>query len=899
MLSVGIDSSQLESSFQQLQTNIKANCEKLQKSIMTIGIGMTAVGVAGTKLVDSTKELNARLGGVGITIGKTTKEMRDLALKTTDVGLPLREVINIFDALSRAGMRSTEDMQATAKAFDALSHVTSGSADTMTEMLLPAFKALGMELPKSADDLDSLSWLAKNTMVTLEDFASAMSYVAREGAGKLNVTMNDMVALLAVLESRGITGSAATRTFRSAVTEAANSGRSLNDVLKISQTEIAGYNKKLADSAGITKKYADQAETQYGFLDKLKQKFSEVALSLGTFLEPFDSLLGSMALIGPAIVGLTMLIPKIKIAFEALKLMFTGVKLSAVAMWGAITLGVSLAIAAAIELWQNWDKVTEFFRRVWTNIKIFFLTGIKGILDALSNFTRFIPGLNKVVDEAREKLATMIDAEKIKKASNEAIKASKDRIEALEEEKSKLDEKHQAEIDAINEEFGDYAEIADFKIKEAKEVQKGEAEALDRQIVDAEKAHAELLRQEKGYSEKLLEELNNRVQVRRDALDKERADAQSAHDKEVDDLRKKYGVLEGYDEDYTETLMDSARRAREEREKEIDKEMDAKRAAYDESIEMINREYDERLKLIDSEAAAEISGLNEQIDAIRRQQESEDKVREAAADAEKKAELQARVAGAKTDEERIAAQRDLADFMRQLEAKTRREERDALVDSLRNQIDAIRASAQEEKDRLREEQDAKIAAEKAKLDATLATLQAEKDGLDTALQTELVRLEKERQEYEATAKTRLDTTLKRIADENAALDKQLEGELAKIRKHVDDINAATAQLQPRTVSITTVHQDIAGTGFGVSGLPKMAGGGIIPEPTLLYGLRSLRPYAVAGEAGIERVSPMGGASQTVYLDIHVDNMNVRNDQDVDRIGQAIVDRIRARTGVKI
>jgi len=40
-----------------------------------------------------------------------------------------------------------------------------------------------------------------------------------------------------------------------------------------------------------------------------------------------------------------------------------------------------------------------------------------------------------------------------------------------------------------------------------------------------------------------------------------------------------------------------------------------------------------------------------------------------------------------------------------------------------------------------------------------------------------------------------------------------------------------------------------------SGIPGYAKGGPINEPTLLYGLRSMRPYAIAGERGPETVSP--------------------------------------------
>ncbi len=124
------------------------------------------------------------------------------------------------------------------------------------------------------------------------------------------------------------------------------------------------------------------------------------------------------------------------------------------------------------------------------------------------------------------------------------------------------------------------------------------------------------------------------------------------------------------------------------------------------------------------------------------------------------------------------------------------------------------------------------------------------------------------------------------------------------------INAAMAQIQ---TSVTPgVSAAAIGGGVGAPTSPGVYGsygkapagyenvapygyqgfqhGGIIPEPTLLYGLRSMRPYAIAGEAGPERVSPMGSADIRIYLDGRV---------IAEKIGAPLVDIIRVKTGVRI
>ncbi len=69
-------------------------------------------------------------------------------------------------------------------------------------------------------------------------------------------------------------------------------------------------------------------------------------------------------------------------------------------------------------------------------------------------------------------------------------------------------------------------------------------------------------------------------------------------------------------------------------------------------------------------------------------------------------------------------------------------------------------------------------------------------------------------------------------------------------------------------------------------------GGLITEPTLLYGLKSMRPYAVAGEAGIERVTP--GGYQTANIIIQLDGHILAR-----ALGQPLVDEIRIKTGMRM
>lgn len=82
-----------------------------------------------------------------------------------------------------------------------------------------------------------------------------------------------------------------------------------------------------------------------------------------------------------------------------------------------------------------------------------------------------------------------------------------------------------------------------------------------------------------------------------------------------------------------------------------------------------------------------------------------------------------------------------------------------------------------------------------------------------------------------------------------------------------------------------IGEKLSGVGSTLRGLlPGFAEGGTISEPTLLYGLRSQRPYAIAGEAGVEHVVPAGGSAG---ITINVAQLHVREEADVERVAREL------------
>jgi len=119
--------------------------------------------------------------------------------------------------------------------------------------------------------------------------------------------------------------------------------------------------------------------------------------------------------------------------------------------------------------------------------------------------------------------------------------------------------------------------------------------------------------------------------------------------------------------------------------------------------------------------------------------------------------------------------------------------------------------------------------------------------------------------------------------------------LAPFRLYVEGLERAINWIirQINKISIkmpSWLPPPLGGKSFGFDiptiSLPKFAEGGMINEPTLLYGLRSKRPYAIAGEAGPEAVVPGGGGGGEVSINMY-GPWNVRTNDDIPSIGEAV------------
>jgi hypothetical protein len=270
------------------------------------GIAATGLGIAIVGLTDDAKKVNAGFADTAITAGVTTDAMRELALSTSDAGFPLSEVANTFSLLTREGVRGDEQLQSIAKSFDTLGDATGNAADVTTSAMIPALNAFDIPLTEVGKHIDGLTYLTKNSTIDLLDFTSTTTALGPK-LNAMGLSLEDTEAIMLALSKAGYQGTAATRLFRSAVSDAEGDTSKLYASLGLTEESVAGFKTEIDNATGSADKYAAAADSAIGTTDKAKNMFDEFKLSAGSLLEPLDGLGAVLSIGGPLLVGLTQL----------------------------------------------------------------------------------------------------------------------------------------------------------------------------------------------------------------------------------------------------------------------------------------------------------------------------------------------------------------------------------------------------------------------------------------------------------------------------------------------------------------------------------------------------------------------------------------------------------------
>ena len=325
----------------------------------------------------------------------------------------------------------------------------------------------------------------------------------------------------------------------------------------------------------------------------------------------------------------------------------------------------------------------------------------------------------------------------------------------------------------------------------------------------------------------------------------------------------------------------------------LDTLLEKERTAHEKRMSDMQTEYDRRIAYADAQVSAQNNLLRADIAALNKKTEQEGRALKTQRDQERLADLTKAYQQAKTGEESVRALKELNDFKAEMARDTVQQERQDQIDALQGQIDLNNQAAIDFEKNQREEQAAAETAENEKFKAFDKTITEQKTALDTAQTEGLARIEEMRLAAIKSEDDKLEAIKTRLIDEEKALNESYKRQEDDAAEHARRMAVALGGGTSTGAGGTTIEQPIPAVppSDWFSSLTGWQHGGMITEPSLITRLRDMKPYAIAGEAGPEPVG-FGG------IKISGNNFYVRREDDINKIAEAIVGKIRLKAGIR-
>ena len=659
----------------------------------------------------------------------------------------------------------------------------------------------------------------------------------------------------------------------------------------------------------------------------------------------FLAVLGPLLLIGGKIlIWLPMLKAGFMMVLPAIKLLGVALKGLALNPMGLIIIAIGAVIAAAIYMWKNWDTVKIQLMMIVNAISYGFQQGLSYLktiifkyvdlyLAAFQKLLGWIPGLGDKIDQAREKMSSLIDEQKLKRETNtfnyqteqaalgaelaaaEMEKAKKKTGELGDEISNTTDKTFEyndglqelkENITATTEETDD----AKNKEKDYNKAVNDTSKGLDA-LAQAQKEADEARKQMYDNTEK---GLNNLGDALTKALKKQYQEQEAAQ----------LSALEARRDNETDALKESLKTLK----TNYDRQIKALKDKAKQEIQVLTDAQKSKLQIIDAETLDQVNALQRQIDAINGLTDQEEKQLEEQSYNTRIAELQKEIATADSAEERLKAQQKLNEEIAKRQRELLLEERKNQIESLKTQIENIQDNADQRKNEIEKQTEAEITAIETRLDNELSGYESQYEAQQNALQERLNAVESfYESEIQATKEKfeKLMTEEALFEEARQMVIKDNQDEILKLlqtynskwqdagqsfgQSLLEGLNSTKATIQ-QTVKDMLGMLDfmenekkylsgLVQTGLKTNnaglvkwakkqaesmGIPMLAKGGIINTPTL----------AMIGEKGAEAVIPlnrmndfMGQQPTNIYLD---------GRKITGTIAPQMVDMIRGRIG---
>ena len=407
-IKVTADTSNAEGGFKKVKSGFAGMKDSIVKNKKAIGLGITAMGVGIEALAKTQAPLTESTRKLANATGFAEDEIRGMATSLSNATFPLDSALQLMTLGAQQGLESAEALKQYATFWDTVGDATGLSAEALAKSGA-ALAAVGIEVGNESELLGAFGLVTQESTSTVQEFLDGIAKLAPEMSA-MGISVDEAAVIMTAMERElGLTARTARTEFKEALEQSETGLSGVLEQLGLSETQLATYRGKLAESTGVIQDNADAHASTKTVLDKLKSSMNDVIFANGGFIEKASMLAPIFMVAGPAMAAsstimgfMTPIVGLLSGAFGALSISMGPITL--------IVLGIAAAITAGIVIWKNWDKIINGLKATLNILKATF----KLVFDFIKDKVTMVFG--KITDLYNSKLGWLLPAGPLIKA---------------------------------------------------------------------------------------------------------------------------------------------------------------------------------------------------------------------------------------------------------------------------------------------------------------------------------------------------------------------------------------------------------------------------------------------------------------------------------------------------
>jgi len=370
-IKITADPTSAEAGFKKVKGGFQSVKDSIVKNRKAIGVGLVAMGAGIDALATKQAGLTESSRKLANATQFSEEEIRTMATSLSNATFPLESALELMELGAQQGLKSADALKEYAAFWDTVGDATGLSAEALAKSGA-ALAAVGVEVGNEKELLGAFGLITENSTQSVQDFLNGISLLAPEMSA-MGVSVDEAAVIMTAMERElGLTARTARTEFKEALEQSETGLVGVMEQLGLSESQLATYRTQLEESTGVIQDNAEAHASTKTVMDKLKSSMSDVIFANGAMIEKASMLAPIFMAAGPIVAGFSGIMGFMTPVLHGAKLAFIGLNLSMGPILIAVV-GIGLAIAAAILIWKNWDKIIivlkETWDKSWTKIK--------------------------------------------------------------------------------------------------------------------------------------------------------------------------------------------------------------------------------------------------------------------------------------------------------------------------------------------------------------------------------------------------------------------------------------------------------------------------------------------------------------------------------------------------